>query len=65
MKKRERERERKDSRRVGTKRKLWGRSKRHFISRRRKIILFLEGSQALPARPSDKSRILKHEARQN
>jgi hypothetical protein len=38
--------------------KLWVRSERHFISGRGgKSIFFLEGSQAIPARPSDKERI--------
>jgi hypothetical protein len=39
------------------KRKLWGRSDRHFISGGRKGILLLEGSQEMPARPSDKYRM--------
>jgi hypothetical protein len=45
---------RNDSQRVGAKRNLWVGSERHFISGERKSILFLEGSQAMPALPSVK-----------
>jgi hypothetical protein len=38
---------------VGTKRELWERSERNLILEGESIIL-LEGSQALPAFPSDK-----------
>jgi hypothetical protein len=51
--KRERERVRKDSIRVEVKRKHLGESERRFISEGENIIL-LEGTQAMPARPSDK-----------
>jgi hypothetical protein len=51
------EKVRKDSRRVGVKRELWGRSERCFISGGRKSIILLEGSQALHARPSDNGRM--------
>jgi hypothetical protein len=52
---RERERVREDSRKLKQE-KILGKSDRRFISRRRKIILLLEGSQAVPARP-DKNRV--------
>jgi hypothetical protein len=52
-----RDRVKKDSRRVEAKRILWGRSERNFISVGRKSILLSEGSQAMPARPSDKARM--------
>jgi hypothetical protein len=51
----ERERVREDSRKLKQE-KILERSDRRFISRRRKIILLLEGSQAVPARP-DKNRV--------
>jgi hypothetical protein len=35
-----------------------GRNERHFISRGRQSISSLEGSQAMPARPSDKDRMI-------
>jgi hypothetical protein len=35
---------------------LWWRSERHFISGGKKSIILLEGSQALPACPSDRNR---------
>jgi hypothetical protein len=54
--KKERERVRKDSIRVEVKRKHLGESERHFISEGKKSIL-LEGTQAMPARPSDKDRM--------
>jgi hypothetical protein len=47
------ERVRKDSRREEAKRKYLGERKRRFISGRRKSNL-LEGTQAMPVRPSDK-----------
>jgi hypothetical protein len=34
-----------------------GKSERHFIVGSRKSIILLEGSQAVPVRPSDKSRV--------
>jgi hypothetical protein len=36
---------------------MWRRTKRHFISGGRKSIILLEGSQAIPARPSDNDRV--------
>jgi hypothetical protein len=45
------ERVRKDYRRTGAKRKSWGEVS-DTISRGRKIIVLLEGSQTLPARPA-------------
>jgi hypothetical protein len=50
-----RERVRKDSRRVEVKRKFLGESERRFVSEGgRKSV---EGTQAMPARPSDKDRM--------
>jgi hypothetical protein len=51
-----RERVRKDSIRVEVKRKHLGESERRFISEGENSIL-LEGTQAIPARPSDKDRM--------
>jgi hypothetical protein len=53
---RERERVRKDSIRAEVKRKHLGESESRFISEGEKSIL-LEGTQAIPARPSDKDRM--------
>jgi hypothetical protein len=44
--------ERKNSKKAGAKRKLWGRSDKRFTSTGRKNITLLEGSQASPASPS-------------
>jgi hypothetical protein len=52
----ERERVRKASRRVEVEIKLLRESERRFISGEGKNIL-LEGTQAMPARPSDKNRM--------
>jgi hypothetical protein len=54
---RERERVRKDSRRVEAKRKHLGGSERRFISEGGRKSILLEGTQAMPARPSDKDRL--------
>jgi hypothetical protein len=54
--KRERERVRKDSIRVEEKRKHLWESEGRFISEGKKSIL-LEGTQAMPARPSDKGKM--------
>jgi hypothetical protein len=51
-----RERVRKDSIRVEVKRKHMGERERRFVSEGKKSIL-LEGTQAMPARPSDKDRM--------
>jgi hypothetical protein len=60
--KREREREgesfRKDSRRVESKRKImWEKWETVYFRKEGKIILLLEGSQAMPTRPFDKGRM--------
>jgi hypothetical protein len=47
--------ERNDNRRVGAKRKPWGRGERHFL--RVTSIILLEGSHALPVHLSDKGRM--------
>jgi hypothetical protein len=49
----ERERVRKDSIRVEVKRNIWGKARGALHLRGKKSIL-LEGTQAMPARPSDK-----------
>jgi hypothetical protein len=54
--KRERERVRKDSIRIEVKRKHLGESERRFVSEGEKSML-LEGTQAMPARPSNKDRM--------
>jgi hypothetical protein len=55
--KRERERVRKESRRVEEKRKHLGESERRFMCEGEKMSILLEGTQAMPARPSDKGRM--------
>jgi hypothetical protein len=52
-----RERVRKDSIRVEEERKHLGESERRFISEGEKKSILLEGTQAMPARPSDKGRM--------
>jgi hypothetical protein len=52
-----RERVRKDSIRVEVKRKHLGESERRFMSEGGKKSILLEGTQAMPARPSDKDRM--------
>jgi hypothetical protein len=56
LKPKEIKRVRKDSRRVEIKIKHEGESERRFISEGEKSI-WLEGTQAMPARPSDKDRM--------
>jgi hypothetical protein len=53
----DRERVRKDSRRVEVKRKRLGENERRFISEGGRKSILLEGTQAMPARPSDKDRM--------
>jgi hypothetical protein len=54
---RESQRVRKDSIRVEEKRKHLGESERRFISEGEKKSILLEGTQAMPARPSYKGRM--------
>jgi hypothetical protein len=52
-----RERVRKDSVRVEENGKRLGESERRFISEGKRKSILLEGTQAMPARPSDKGRM--------
>jgi hypothetical protein len=52
-----RERVRKDSIRVEVTRKHLGESERRFISEGEKKSILLEGTQAMPVRPSDKNKM--------
>jgi hypothetical protein len=57
MKSEGRERVRKDSRKVEVRRKYLVGSERRFIYEGEIKSIFLEGTQAMPARPSDKNRM--------